>query len=301
MMALNGTEYEFRYKPGDPMRAPLWNIPHQPRLDWQMWFAALETCDENPWLSRLFVGLVNDEPAVLALLQDDPFGTEPPRAVRAVAYDYRFTDLATLRQTGAWWRRRPLGLYCPPVWASPSGPSARRGEGGEAVRTADGSSVPANVGAAQRAFLVGDSVLGDVDGQPVAAPGLANDLQQPLGVDFPAEVARSPRRAGAPRDRAPCGLRTRPGSAARREDHRDEAGDRSGRVDRRPRQDHHPEEGRQHGGSGFADALRRCGRREHSQDPDSGDKVKLACKTDSTGKEMVQSIEKDKSSKTNPE
>ena len=32
-----------------------------------------------------------------------------------------------------------------------------------------------------------------------------------------------------------------------------------------------------------------------------GDKVKLACKTDSTGKEMVQSIEKDKSSKTNPE
>jgi lipase maturation factor 1 len=185
--------YAFRWKPGDVRRRPGFVAPFQPRLDWQMWFAALETCDENPWLSRLFVGLVNDEPAVLALLQDDPFGTEPPRAVRAVAYDYRFTDLATLRQTGAWWRRRPLGLYCPPVWASPSGPSARRGEGGEAVRTADGSSVPANVGAAQRAFLVGDSVLGDVDGQPVAAPGLANDLQQPLGVDFPAEVARSAR------------------------------------------------------------------------------------------------------------
>jgi Cu/Ag efflux protein CusF len=32
-----------------------------------------------------------------------------------------------------------------------------------------------------------------------------------------------------------------------------------------------------------------------------GDKVKLTCKTDSSGKEMVQSIEKDKSSKkTNP-
>jgi Cu/Ag efflux protein CusF len=29
-----------------------------------------------------------------------------------------------------------------------------------------------------------------------------------------------------------------------------------------------------------------------------GDKVKLTCKTDSSGKEMVQSIEKDKSSKT---
>ncbi|MGB3022856.1 MAG: lipase maturation factor family protein, partial [Methyloceanibacter sp.] len=35
-------EYEFRYKPGDLSRAPPWNIPHQPRLDWQMWFAALD-------------------------------------------------------------------------------------------------------------------------------------------------------------------------------------------------------------------------------------------------------------------
>ena len=35
-------EYEFRYKPGDEMRAPPSNIPHQPRLDWQMWFAALD-------------------------------------------------------------------------------------------------------------------------------------------------------------------------------------------------------------------------------------------------------------------
>src|SRR5262249_14845841 len=34
-------DYEFRYKPGDVARQPRWNIPLQPRLDWQMWFAAL--------------------------------------------------------------------------------------------------------------------------------------------------------------------------------------------------------------------------------------------------------------------
>jgi hypothetical protein len=34
-------EYDFRYKPGELTRAPPWNIPHQHRLDWQMWFAAL--------------------------------------------------------------------------------------------------------------------------------------------------------------------------------------------------------------------------------------------------------------------
>ena len=33
--------YEFRYKPGDLRRPPAWVAPHQPRLDWQMWFAAL--------------------------------------------------------------------------------------------------------------------------------------------------------------------------------------------------------------------------------------------------------------------
>ena len=27
-------DYEFRYKPGDVMRRPRWNVPHQPRLDW---------------------------------------------------------------------------------------------------------------------------------------------------------------------------------------------------------------------------------------------------------------------------
>ncbi len=133
--------YAFRWKPGDVRRRPGFVAPFQPRLDWQMWFAALETCDENPWLSRLFVGLVNDEPAILALLEDDPFGPSPPRAMRAVVYDYRFTDVATLRQTGAWWRRRRLGLYCPTVWAAPPEPSARGGEGGEAVRTAGAPAV----------------------------------------------------------------------------------------------------------------------------------------------------------------
>ena len=42
-------DYEFKYKPGDVARAPPWNIPHQPRLDWQMWFAALENPNALPW------------------------------------------------------------------------------------------------------------------------------------------------------------------------------------------------------------------------------------------------------------
>ena len=41
--------YEFPYKPGDVNRAPRWAAPYQPRLDWQMWFAALGDYRTNPW------------------------------------------------------------------------------------------------------------------------------------------------------------------------------------------------------------------------------------------------------------
>ena len=33
--------YGFKHKPGDPSRRPRFVAPHQPRLDWQMWFEAL--------------------------------------------------------------------------------------------------------------------------------------------------------------------------------------------------------------------------------------------------------------------
>ena len=65
-------EYEFRYKPGDIMRAPPWNIPHQPRLDWQMWFAALDNPQRLPWFWRFLERLLENEPTVTALLEEEP-------------------------------------------------------------------------------------------------------------------------------------------------------------------------------------------------------------------------------------
>jgi hypothetical protein len=109
------TPYEFRHKPGDPRQAPGFVAPHQPRLDWQMWFAALAPCESSPWLTRFLHRLVDGSPAVVGLLASDPFPGEPPRLVRAALYDYRFTDLATRRREGAYWRREWLGLFCPVV------------------------------------------------------------------------------------------------------------------------------------------------------------------------------------------
>jgi len=112
----DGTEwlpYEFRYKPGDVTRRPRFVAPHQPRLDWQMWFAALSDYRRERWFLFFCQRLLEGSPPVIALLATNPFPHAPPRFIRAVVYDYHFTDPATRRATSAWWRRDLRGLYCP--------------------------------------------------------------------------------------------------------------------------------------------------------------------------------------------
>jgi len=115
--------YEFRWKPGDVTRAPAFVAPHQPRLDWQMWFAALGAPQQSPWLGRLMVRMQAGSPDVLSLLGHNPFPEAPPMYLRAVLYDYHFTDWATRRATGEWWRRDRLGLYVSPLRRPTRGPS----------------------------------------------------------------------------------------------------------------------------------------------------------------------------------
>ena len=76
-------EYEFKYKPGRLNRRPPWVAPHQPRLDWQMWFAALGSYTDNVWFLNFLARLLQDDAAVLALIEHNPFPDGPPRLVRA--------------------------------------------------------------------------------------------------------------------------------------------------------------------------------------------------------------------------
>jgi len=107
--------YEFRWKPGDPSRRPRFTGLHMPRLDWQMWFAALGNYRQNSWFVNFLLRLLQGSPEVLALLDRNPFPDGPPRYVRAVLYEYHFTDSATRRESGTWWQREPISLYCPIV------------------------------------------------------------------------------------------------------------------------------------------------------------------------------------------
>jgi hypothetical protein len=107
--------YIFPYKPGPLNRAPGWVAPFQPRLDWQMWFAALGTYRENPWLLSFMVRLLQGSPPVLQLMAQNPFPRQPPKYIRAMVYQYRFTNFDQRRQTGNWWKRELLGAYLPPM------------------------------------------------------------------------------------------------------------------------------------------------------------------------------------------
>lgn len=103
--------YEFKYKPEELDRRPRFVAPHQPRLDWQMWFAALGDYRSNPWFVNFCIRLLQGRPEVLALLEKNPFPESPPRYIRAIVYDYRFTKFGTRD----WWRREFKGEYLPPI------------------------------------------------------------------------------------------------------------------------------------------------------------------------------------------
>jgi len=107
--------YEFKYKAGDVMRGLPVVAPFQPRLDWQMWFAALGTYQQNRWFQNLMLRLLEGEPQVLALFADNPFPDAPPQFIRASLYDYTFTTFGNRGASGAWWQRERRGLYFPEI------------------------------------------------------------------------------------------------------------------------------------------------------------------------------------------
>ncbi|CAI5664348.1 unnamed protein product [Oreochromis niloticus] len=104
------TEIEFMYKPGNLSASPPMLTPHQPRLDWQMWFAALGPNTQSPWFTSLMYRLLQGKRDVIELIQSDvsqyPFHQQPPAYLRAHRYRYWFTESkADGSFPERWWRR----------------------------------------------------------------------------------------------------------------------------------------------------------------------------------------------------
>jgi Lipase maturation factor len=101
--------YEFKCKPGDPLRRPCFVAPYHLRLDWQVWFAAMEDVNDEPWTVHLVWKLLHNDPLALGLLDGNPFPGSPPRYIRARLFRYQFAP----RGSRAWWTRTELGEWLP--------------------------------------------------------------------------------------------------------------------------------------------------------------------------------------------
>ncbi|KAM9312656.1 lipase maturation factor 2 [Gastrophryne carolinensis] len=115
------TEIEFMYKPGNISASPPIVAPHQPRLDWQMWFAALGPHAQSPWFTSFVYRLLQGNKDVERLVQNDeslyPFNSHPPNYIRAQLYKYWFTETGLAGQSpSSWWRRRHVEEFFPMVF-----------------------------------------------------------------------------------------------------------------------------------------------------------------------------------------
>jgi hypothetical protein len=108
-------EYEFKGKPGDPMRRPRQFAPYHLRLDWLMWFIPLSPQYGRSWFRPFLERLLANDRDTLKLLRLNPFADSAPAYVRARIFEYRFTTRAERRRTKAWWERTPIGDYVPPM------------------------------------------------------------------------------------------------------------------------------------------------------------------------------------------
>ena len=121
-------EYKFKYKPGDLDKYPEFVIPHQPRLDWQMWFVTIDPYF-LPWFDNFLQALLENSPTVTDLLADNPFPDRAPRYLRVDVYRYHFTDWQTRARTGQWWTREYLGPFRPLPYLARSPLASNGGHG----------------------------------------------------------------------------------------------------------------------------------------------------------------------------
>jgi len=100
--------FKWKPEPGALDVAPRWVAPHQPRLDWQMWFAALGTPGNAPWAIHLVAHLLRGTPDVYDLLAPGGAFTPdaPPAEVRVGLFELSFTAPGSAAaQQGRWWAR----------------------------------------------------------------------------------------------------------------------------------------------------------------------------------------------------
>ncbi len=114
----NWKPYIYKGLPVKLNKMPPQIAPYHLRLDWQMWFAAMSTPEEYPWVYNLMWKLLHNERNAVGLFASNPFPGKPPRYIRAVLYKYSFAKPGNPQHL--WWQRKKLGAWIQPLSAKDS-------------------------------------------------------------------------------------------------------------------------------------------------------------------------------------
>ena len=112
-------EYEFKAKPGNTYRKLPIVAPYQPRIDWQIWFAAMQRPEQNPWLIHLIWKLLHNDKGAISLIAENPFPDNPPKYIRVEFYQYSFAPIGNKEEAA--WNRKYIGQWLPPLSTSTPG------------------------------------------------------------------------------------------------------------------------------------------------------------------------------------
>ncbi|HEX4452620.1 MAG TPA: lipase maturation factor family protein [Kofleriaceae bacterium] len=104
-------EYELPCKPGDVDRRPCVLGPYHLRLDWLIWFAAMDTRLRDPWMIHLVWKLLDGDPTIRTLIAVDPFHGAAPKWIRIQRFRYQLAPSSS----SAWWIRSDEQPWLAPV------------------------------------------------------------------------------------------------------------------------------------------------------------------------------------------
>jgi len=110
-------EYEFKAKPTDVNRKLPIIAPYQPRIDWQIWFAAFSNYQREPWMIHFVWKLLHNDQGTLSLIDSNPFPDDPPNFIRIEFYRYEFMEPGS----ESVWKRTYLGNWLPPLSSNSEG------------------------------------------------------------------------------------------------------------------------------------------------------------------------------------
>lgn len=105
-------QFDLRYKPGQPAKELSRVLPHIPRIDLKMWYAARSSLQNNQWLQTLAYRVATKEPDVINLLA--PAGPLPKVAqVRIAQYNYKYSSSTRQPFAGYWSQSKYVSEYMP--------------------------------------------------------------------------------------------------------------------------------------------------------------------------------------------